>query len=120
MEEKFNINNYVDKDETLTMHSLQMKLLNRINEIADSTGSEKIITNGNLGHSLRGIGGYSNEYISNEIKKDIKSPFPVGQIGKLTVFVDPYMKWDDNRIIFYNESKDLFTLKVEDGRGILV
>jgi hypothetical protein len=56
------------------------------------------VTNGGLAAALMDIAGYT----INPTKSKINGSghiYPVGQIGDIQVYVDPYMKYNDNRIV---------------------
>ena len=56
------------------------------------------VTNGALAASLMDIAGYT----INPLKSKLNSSgqlYPVGQIGDIQIYVDPYMKYNDNRIV---------------------
>ena len=55
------------------------------------------VTNGALAASLMDIAGYTVNPLKSKINGSGQL-YPVGQIGDIQVYVDPYMKYNDNRI----------------------
>ena len=56
------------------------------------------VTNGNLGAALRDVIGYT----INPVKSNVNAQgqlYPVGTIGDVQIYVDPYQKYNDNRIL---------------------
>ena len=108
-----------------TTHSIQRLLFNRVSSISNKTGSKKIITNGNIASVLQDIVGYTLNPVKGITKiEDPTIPYPMGQIGDITLFVDVLQRWDDNRIVFYKDKDgigvEVFTLKVKDNQNILL
>jgi hypothetical protein len=56
------------------------------------------VTNGALAASLMDIAGYTINPTKSKINGSGQL-YPVGQIGDIQVYVDPYMKYNDNRIV---------------------
>ena len=118
-----------------TTYSIQRLLFNRVSSISNKTGAKKIITNGNLASVLQDIVGYTLNPVKGITKiEDPTIPYPMGNIGEITLFVDAMQRWDDNRIVFYKEEnesqhlsemgrirgEEVFTLKVKDTQGVLI
>ena len=66
----------------------------------------EIITNGNLATTMLDFMGYDLSNIEiNKLEKDENGKakkYPMGTLSEKQLLVDPYMRWDDNRIIFSN------------------
>lgn len=43
-----------------------------------------------------------------------------GKLGKIQIMVDPYMSWDDNRIILTNNEIVIDEIKVIDEEGLFI
>ena len=56
------------------------------------------VTNGGLAAALMDIAGYTINPLKSKINGSGQL-YPVGQIGDIQVYVDPYMKYNDNRIV---------------------
>jgi len=56
------------------------------------------VTNGGLAASLMDIAGYTINPTKSKINGSGQL-YPVGQIGDIQIYVDPYMKYNDNRIV---------------------
>ena len=88
-----------------TSHALQRKLISKILNASNYIATEGrvgpaqfVVTNGNIAAALQDIAGYT----INPTKSNISGSgqlYPVGQIGDVSIYVDPYMKYDDNRIL---------------------
>ena len=88
-----------------TTHSIQRKLITKMVHASNYIATEGrvgpaqfAVTNGALAASLMDIAGYT----INPLKSKLNSSgqlYPVGQIGDIQIYVDPYMKYNDNRIV---------------------
>jgi hypothetical protein len=88
-----------------TTHAIQRKLITRIAHASNYIATEGrvgpaqyLITNGGLAAALQDIAGYT----INPVKSKINSQgqlYPVGSIGDISIYVDPYMRYNDNRIV---------------------
>ena len=89
-----------------TSHAVQRKLISKILNASNYIATEGrigpaqyVVTNGNLAAALQDIAGYTT---LNPTKSKISGTgqlYPVGQIGDISIYVDPYMKYNDNRIL---------------------
>jgi hypothetical protein len=88
-----------------TTHAIQRKLITKMAHASNYIATEGrvgpaqfAVTNGALAASLMDIAGYT----VNPLKSKLNSSgqlYPVGQIGDIQIYVDPYMKYNDNRIV---------------------
>jgi hypothetical protein len=88
-----------------TTHAVQRKLITKIAHASNYIATEGrvgpaqyLVTNGGLAAALSDISGYT----INPAKSSINAQgqlYPVGTIGDIQIYVDPYMKYDDNRIV---------------------
>jgi hypothetical protein len=88
-----------------TTHAIQRKLITKMVHASNYIATEGrvgpaqfAVTNGALAASLMDIAGYT----INPLKSKMNSSgqlYPVGQIGDIQIYVDPYMKYNDNRIV---------------------
>ena len=88
-----------------TTHAVQRKLITKMVHASNYIATEGrvgpaqfAVTNGALAASLMDIAGYT----INPLKSKLNSYgqlYPVGQIGDIQIYVDPYMKYNDNRIV---------------------
>jgi hypothetical protein len=96
-----------------TSHSLQRKLISKIMNASNYIATEGrvgpaqyVVTNGNLAAALQDIAGYT----INPVKSNLNATgqlYPVGQIGGISIYVDPFMKYSDNRILVGRKSANL-------------
>lgn len=87
-----------------TTHSIQRKLIAKINNASNFIATEGrvgpaqyLITNGNLASVIQDVAGYT----INPVKANLNANgqlFPMGNVGNISIYVDPYQRWDDNRI----------------------
>jgi hypothetical protein len=87
-----------------TTHAVQRKLITKLVHASNYLATEGrvgpgqyVVTNGGLAASLMDVAGYT----INPVKSKLNGAgqlYPVGQIGDITVYVDPYMKYNDNRM----------------------
>ncbi len=88
-----------------TTHAVQRKLITKMAHASNYIATEGrvgpaqfAITNGGLGAALMDIAGYT----INPVKSKMNGAgqlYPVGTIGDIQIYVDPYMKYNDNRIV---------------------
>lgn len=88
-----------------TTHAVQRKLITKMIHASNYIATEGrvgpaqfAVTNGGLAAALMDIAGYT----VNPTKSKLNSSgqlYPVGVIGDIQIYVDPYMKYNDNRIV---------------------
>jgi hypothetical protein len=88
-----------------TTHAVQRKLITKIMHASNFIATEGrvgpaqyLVTNGGLAAALSDVSGYT----INPVKSKLNGAgqlYPVGSIGDISIYVDPYMKYDDNRIV---------------------
>lgn len=88
-----------------TTHAYQRKLITKMVHASNFIATEGrvgpaqfAVTNGGLAASLMDIAGYTINPLKSKLSGSGQL-YPVGQIGDITVYVDPYMKYNDNRIV---------------------
>ena len=88
-----------------TTHAVQRKLITKIAHASNYIATEGrvgpaqyLVTNGGLAAALSDIAGYTINPSVNKINGQGQL-YPVGSIGSISVYVDPYMKYNDNRIV---------------------
>lgn len=89
-----------------TTHSVQRKLISKVNNASNYIANEGrvgpaqyIVTNGNIASVLQDTATYTLSTIPGGSNLNTNGQlYPVGKIGAMTLYVDPYMRWDDNRI----------------------
>lgn len=87
-----------------TTHSVQRKLIAKINNASNFIANDGrvgpgqyIVTNGNIASVIQDIAGYQINPVN--AKMNINGQlYPVGKLGQMDIYVDPFMRWDDNRI----------------------
>lgn len=88
-----------------TTHAVQRKLITRISHASNYIATEGrvgpaqyLITNGGLAAALLDIVGYTINPVKSKLNGQGQL-YPVGTIGDISIYVDPYMKYNDNRIV---------------------
>ena len=88
-----------------TTHAVQRKLITKMVHASNYIATEGrvgpaqyAVTNGALAASLMDIAGYTINPVKSKINGSGQL-YPVGQIGDIQIYVDPYMKYNDNRIV---------------------
>ena len=88
-----------------TTHSIQRKLVAKINNASNFIAtdgrvgpSQYLVTNGNLASVIQDIAGYTINPVNAGKLNTNGQLYPMGNIGNIAIYVDPYMRWDDNRI----------------------
>jgi hypothetical protein len=57
------------------------------------------VTNGQVATALQDISGFTPYAMANTFNQQGGSLFPVGQVAGVTVYVDPLMGWNDNKVL---------------------
>jgi len=88
-----------------TTHAVQRKLITKLAHASNFIATEGrvgpaqfAVTNGGLAAAFMDIAGYTINPVKSKINGSGQL-YPVGQIGDITIYVDPYMKYNDNRIV---------------------
>ena len=88
-----------------TTHSIQRKLIAKINNASNFIATDGrvgpaqyLVTNGNLASVIQDIAGYTINPVNAGKLNTNGQLYPMGNIGNIAIYVDPYMRWDDNRI----------------------
>jgi len=88
-----------------TYHSLQRKLIAKINNASNFIATDGrvgpaqyLVTNGNLASVIQDIAGYTINPVQASKLNTNGQLYPMGNIGNISIYVDPYMRWDDNQI----------------------
>ena len=88
-----------------TTHAVQRKLITKIAHASNYIATEGrvgpaqyLITNGGLAAALSDIAGYTINPTKNKMNASGQL-YPVGSIGDISIYVDPYMRYNDNRIV---------------------
>jgi hypothetical protein len=88
-----------------TTHAVQRKLITKIMHASNYIATEGrvgpaqyLVTNGGLAAALADITGYTINPVKSKINASGQL-YPVGSIGDISIYVDPYMKYNDNRIV---------------------
>ena len=88
-----------------TTHAVQRKLITKIAHASNYIATEGrvgpaqyLITNGGLAASLQDIAGYTINPTKSKMNASGQL-YPVGSIGDISIYVDPYMRYNDNRIV---------------------
>jgi hypothetical protein len=83
-----------------------------------------LITNGNLAALLQDFSEYKlgEDEIKNEMKSEDGKPkmYKLGKLDELQIMVDPYMRWDDNKIILKNNDMIIEEIEIIDEENILI
>ena len=88
-----------------TTHAVQRKLITKLVHASNYIATEGrvgpaqfAVTNGGIAASLMDIAGYTINPVKSKLSGQGQL-YPVGQIGDISIYVDPYMKYNDNRIV---------------------
>jgi hypothetical protein len=89
-----------------TTQSAQRKLITKVMNASNYIATEGrvgpasyIVTNGTLAAVLAEGSRYTIQTVPSSSVNAQGQLYPMGQVGNLTVYVDPYMKYNDNRIL---------------------
>lgn len=88
-----------------TTHSIQRKLIAKINNASNFIATDGrvgpaqyLVTNGNLASVIQDIAGYTINPVNASKLNTNGQLYPMGNVGSIAIYVDPYMRWDDNYI----------------------
>jgi hypothetical protein len=88
-----------------TTHAVQRKLITKMVHASNFIATEGrvgpaqfAVTNGGIAAALMDIAGYTINPTKSKINGSGQL-YPVGQIGDIQIYVDPYMKYNDDRIV---------------------
>lgn len=88
-----------------TTHSIQRKLIAKINNASNFIATDGrigpaqyLVTNGNLASVIQDIAGYTINPVNAGKLNTNGQLYPMGNVGNIAIYVDPYMRWDDNYI----------------------
>ena len=89
-----------------TTHAVQRKLITKIIHASNFIATEGrvgpaqfLVTNGGLAAALQDVAGYTINPVMNAKINASGQLYPVGTIGGIAIYVDPYMRYNDNRIV---------------------
>jgi hypothetical protein len=88
-----------------TTHAVQRKLITKMLHASNFIATEGrvgpaqfAVTNGGLAAAFMDVSGYTINPVKSKLNGSGQL-YPIGQIGDITIYVDPYMKYNDNRIV---------------------
>ncbi len=88
-----------------TSHAVQRKLITKVSNASNFIATEGrvgpaqfLVTNGNLAAALQDIAGYTVNPVKSKLNGNGQL-YPVGTIGDIQIYVDPYQKYNVNEII---------------------
>jgi len=88
-----------------TIHAVQRKLITKLAHASNYIATEGrvgpaqfAVTNGGLGAALMDIAGYTLNPVKSKLNGQGQL-YPMGQIGDIQIYIDPYMRYNDNRIV---------------------
>ena len=82
-----------------------------------------LLTNGNMASILQDSVSFELvDSIKESMMSDDGKPkiYKLGNFGKTQVLVDPYMRWDDNRIFLKCDENIVDEIIVDDKNGVLI
>lgn len=105
----FNVDDYLSisgpAPQGETTHSIQRKLIAKIRNASNFIATDGrvgpaqyLVTNGNLASVIQDIAGYTINPVDASKMNTNGQLYPMGSIGNISIYVDPFMRWDDNRI----------------------
>ena len=99
--------------DALTLQANQRKVVTKILEIANLIyhrgrfgAGTFVVTNGRIASALADVSGYVIAPFNNDLPSGAGQLYPAGKVYGLTVYVDPNMKFNDNRIIIGRKGAD--------------
>ena len=119
MSEIFNVdeivNGHIPSSHGETLHTLQRRLYTKILSEANKHRFNKITTGSRLSSTLMDISGYSMKPITTINLTPSTENYNIGNLGGLELWVDPNMKWTDDRIILsHTDIKRIRKIKLKN------
>ena len=88
-----------------TTHAVQRKLITKILHASNFIATEGrvgpaqfLVTNGGLAAAFMDVAGYTINPVKSKINASGQL-YPVGSIGDITIYVDPYMKYNNRKLV---------------------
>jgi len=80
------------------------ELCKQIVDIISGSDYSNIITNTHIGSIIRDSADFHHQKQFSNTALNTSSPYIIGSVGYIKIFVNPYMKYTDNRLIMFNGS----------------
>lgn len=77
----------------------------------------KIITNGKMGSVFQDYKFFETRRLESGLVTS--ESYVLGKIKEYEIYVDPYMRWDDDRIIIKKKDKELYNIVIKNGMELL-
>jgi len=113
------------------MKTIEIKKMDKysimLNKFSDDLKSyinadvNQLITNGNIGVILQDLQGYRLDFNKNVMVSEDGKPkkYKMGKFDGLQVIIDPYMRWDYNKIVLKNDDKIVENIDIIDKEKLL-
>ncbi len=106
---------WVDLRTIQSTHEASNKIIESI--IYHGKGFKNIITNVKIANCLQDSSYFHiSAYKSNVLRSNGSELSEIGSICGIKIWIDPYMKYDDDRMVMFND----FYINIEDVRGFIV
>lgn len=111
--ETISVNAYADYGDFENMSTIQRRILSKVlaagNIIAQRGRrgpANFIVTNIQLATALQDVAQYTFAPMNNTVNQNNGSLYPIGTVAGMTIYVDPYMAYDDTRILVGRKGGD--------------
>lgn len=103
----FNVTTYLSgtAPQGETTHSVQRKLVAKINNASNFIATDGrvgpaqyLVTNGNIASVLQDVSTYTLNPPAMSKLNTNGQLYPMGNLGQIAIYVDPYQTWNDNRV----------------------
>lgn len=92
--------------------TLQRRIYSRINAASDIINNRGrrgpatgVVTNAQIASALKNVANYAHSPVPNTLQQG-GNLYPAGKIGDMELYVDPNMKYDDNRVCVFRKGDD--------------
>jgi hypothetical protein len=75
--------------------------------VKDTPTVKKFQTNGKMASYLQDIYEYVHNLDKTTLLTSSTKPYKMGALKGIDIYVDPYMRWNDDRIIFFDENDNI-------------
>ena len=93
--------------------TLQRRVATKVLEMANLIyhrgrwgGGEYVVTNGRVAAALADIAGYTIASVPSQMPNGAGQLVPAGKVYGLTIYVDPNLRWGDNKMLIGRKGKD--------------
>jgi hypothetical protein len=101
--EEFNVDECLKDKSNYSTYDIIKLITSKVMFLCDKNEANAILTNANIAAVMQDS--YSYSFSSPRIIDPTTNCYLLGTIGGIELYVDPYMRWDDNKMLFYKKNQ---------------